>query len=282
MGITLVARGRDHMINTPIQILLYQALGKTPPEFAHLPMMLAPDGQKLSKRHGAVSVGEYRDKGIPPAALLNYLVRFGWSYGDQEIFSLDDLTAKFDWGRCGTSDGKFDAKKLASIAFEHLKQPELTSDASYVAGVRPYLDARGLTNVDEGKLVKAIGTIRERAQTLLDAAEALDYYFREPPVTDEKAAKKFLVPEKAAKLPLLREVLANANDWTARALDAEVTGFLGARGIELKEVAQPARVALTGRSASPGIFEVLEVLGKEVALARIDRAIALVGSASAP
>ncbi len=200
MGITLVARGRDHMINTPIQILLYQALGKTPPQFAHLPMMLAPDGQKLSKRHGAVSVGEYRDKGIPPAALLNYLVRFGWSYGDQEIFALDDLVAKFDWGRCGTSDGKFDAKKLASIAFEHLKQPTLTSDAAYSAGVLPYLGQRGIADVEPGKLAKAITTIRERAQTFVDAAEMLDYYFREPPVVDDKAAKKFLVPGKADKL----------------------------------------------------------------------------------
>jgi glutamyl-tRNA synthetase len=280
MGITLVARGRDHMINTPIQILLYEALGHLPPQFAHLPMMLAPDGQKLSKRHGAVSVGEYRDKGIPPHALLNYLVRFGWSYGDQEIFSLDDLTAKFDWSRCGTSDGKFDAKKLASIAFEHLKQPALTSDAEYVKGVTPLLEAKGFKDVDEAKLVKAIGTVRERAQSFVEAADGVDYYFREPPVLDEKAAKKFLVPEKAARLPLFREVLAAADDFGAKALDAKVTAVLAAQGIELKEVAQPARVALTGRSASPGIFEVLEVLGKDLALARLDRAIALVSSAA--
>src|SRR5262245_28504247 len=165
MGITLVCRGRDHMINTPLQILLYQALGQTPPEFAHLPMMLGSDGQKLSKRHGAVSVGEYRDKGIPPAGLLNYLVRFGWSYGDEEVFSIPDLIQKFDWERCGKGDGKFDFKKLAATAFEHLKRPDLTSDVAYADGVLPFLEQRGLPSVDRSLLLAALPLVRERAQT---------------------------------------------------------------------------------------------------------------------
>src|SRR5262249_9049544 len=131
MGITLVARGRDHMINTPVQILLYEALGHKPPEFAHLPMMLSPKGAKLSKRDGAVAVGDYRDQGITAPALLNYLVRFGWSYGDQEVFSVADLIEKFSWDRCGAADGKFDMKKLTAISFEHIKQPELTTDVTY-------------------------------------------------------------------------------------------------------------------------------------------------------
>ncbi len=146
MGVTPWWRaGADHMINTPVQILLYRALGhKEPPQFAHLPMMLAADGKKLSKRDGAVAAGDYRDKGIPPEGLLNYLVRFGWSFGDEEVFSLADLVEKFSWDRCGPADGKFDVKKLAAIVFEHLKRPELTGDAAYADAVLPFLEQRGL------------------------------------------------------------------------------------------------------------------------------------------
>jgi len=278
MGITLVARGRDHMINTPSQILLYQALGQQPPQFAHLPMMLGADGQKLSKRHGAVAVGEYRDKGIPPEALLNYLVRFGWSFGDEEVFSLTDLIAKFGWDHCGTSDGKYDVKKFGAIVFEHLKRPELTSDEAYAAGVIPFLEQRGLTAVDPATVVAALPLVRPRAQSWVEAADALDYFFRDPPAYDEKAVKKFLVADKAAHLPALRAVLADAPDFHARPLEAHVVAWLAERSLELKDVAQPARVAVTGRSASPGLFEVLEILGRERTLARFDHAISLIGS----
>lgn len=280
MGITLVARGRDHMINTPPQILLYEALSVEPPAFAHLPMMLAPDGQKLSKRHGAVSVGEYRDKGIPPAGLLNYLVRFGWSYGDEEVFSIPDLIQKFDWERCGKGDGKFDLKKLAAITFEHLKRPDLTSDEAYADGVKPSLDKRGLSGVERAALLAALPLVRERAQTWEDAAFALDYFFREPPAYDEKAVKKFLVPDKAARLSAFRGVLASAEAWTKSALEAKVTAWLAQEGIELKDVAQAARVALTGRSASPGLFEVIEILGRDRSIARLDRAIEMASGGS--
>lgn len=278
MGITLVARGRDHMINTPIQILLYQALGYPLPEFAHLPMMLGADGTKLSKRHGAVAVGEYRDKGIPPAGLLNYLVRFGWSYGDEEIFSIPDLIEKFSWDRCGTADGKYDVKKFGAIVFEHLKSPTLTSEEAYADGVLPFLAQRGLPNADRGTLLAALPLIRPRAQTFIEAADALDYFFRDPPAYDEKAVKKFLVPEKAARLPELRGVLAGAPSFQREPLEALVTSWLSGLGLELKDVAQPVRVAVTGRTASPGLFEVLEILGRERTLARLDHAIALVAS----
>jgi glutamyl-tRNA synthetase len=275
MGITLVARGRDHMINTPVQILLYQALGVTPPQFAHLPMMLGADGKKLSKRDGAVAVGDYREQGVPPAALLNYLVRFGWSYGDEEVFSIPDLVDKFGWDRCGPADGKFDVKKLSAIVFEHLKRPELTGDDAYVEGVIPFLERRGLSGVDRGTLLAALPLVRPRAQTWVEAAEALDYFFREVPVYDEKAVKKFLAPEKAACLPGLRAVLAGAPDFHRRPLEEHVAAWLSEQKLELKDVAQPARVAVTGRSASPGLFEVLEILGRARTLARLDHAIAL-------
>ncbi len=278
MDITLVARGRDHMINTPQQILLYQALGRQPPQFAHLPMMLGADGQKLSKRHGAVAVGEYRDKGVPPAALLNYLVRFGWSSGDEEVFSLADLIAKFGWDHCGTSDGKYDAKKFGSIVFEHLKRPELTADEAYAAGVVPFLEQRGIVGVDRATLLAALPLVRPRAQSWLEAADALDYFFRDPPAYDEKAVKKFLVPDKAARLGELRAVLAAAPDFHARPLEARVVAWLAEHGLELKDIAQPARVAVTGRSASPGLFEVLEILGRERTLTRLDHALTRIGT----
>jgi glutamyl-tRNA synthetase len=273
MGITLVARGRDPLINTPPQILLYEALGKAPPAFAHLPMMLAPDGQKLSKRHGAVSVGEYRDKGIPASALLKYLVRFGWSFGDEEVFSVADLIAKFDWERCGKGDGKFDAKKLAAITFEHLKNPELTSFPDYAAGVRPFLEQRGIKDVDQGKLEQVIPLIRERAQSFADAADRLDYFFRDPPSYDEKAVKKFLTPESAANLAAYRELIAAIEPFSKTEIEARTNHWLTEKSISLKDVSQSVRVAVTGTSASPGLYEVLEILGKPRALERIDRAI---------
>src|SRR5262249_41577915 len=162
----------DHMINTPVQILLYQALGEAPPAFAHLPMMLAPDGAKLSKRHGAVSVGEYRDKGISPDGLLSYLVRFGWSFGDEEIFSQQGLIAKFDWERCSKADGKFDFKKLSAVAFEHLKSPALTGAEEYARTTAAALEKKGFSNIDRDLLDRAIPLIRERAQTFVEAADA--------------------------------------------------------------------------------------------------------------
>lgn len=272
MQITLVARGRDHIGNTPQQVLLYQALGFELPEFAHLPMMLSKKGEKLSKRHAAVSVAEYRDKGYTPMGVLNYLVRFGWSYGDQEIFSRRQLIDLFSWNRVGKSDGKFDEQKFADVAFEHLKQPELTEDASYIDGVLPFLEARGLSPVDPSKVAQALPLIRERARSLKDAAHHLDFYFREPPELDPKADKKFLVPEAAPKLVELGQWLSQAPTLEPTTLETSFKAWVDERGWTMKEIAQPARVALTGRSMSPGLFEVIQILGKKVSLARLSRA----------
>ena len=276
MEITLVARGRDHMVNTPPQVLLYEAFGAKVPELAHLPMMLAPSGEKLSKRHGAVSVTEYRDTGYAPHAVLNYLARFGWSHGDQEIFSLGDLVQAFSWEACGRGDGKFDPKKFLAIQHEHLKSPRLMPDAEYATRVRPFLEARGIGGrgpdpVDDAKLAKAIGTVRERARTFVEAADAMDYYFRAEPVVDEKARAKFFVPANALHLAALAAALRGAGEWTAKALEEAVNAWLASSGLAIKDVAQPARVALTGRTASPGLFEVLEVLGREESLARLEK-----------
>jgi glutamyl-tRNA synthetase len=268
MAITLVARGRDHMVNTPPQILLYEALGANVPEFAHLPMMLAPSGEKLSKRHGAVSVGEYREQGFSPQAVLNYLARFGWSHGDQEVFSLEELVAAFDWEHCNRSDGKFDAKKFLAINHEHLKSPRLTGDDAYTERVSPFLAARGL-RAEPARVKSVVPLVRERATTFADAADRLDFVFREPPRFDEAAVSKFFVPASASTLRDLADVVARVEPWTVAALEGAVQAWLAERGLAIKDVAQPARVALTGRTASPGLFEVIETLGRSNAVGRL-------------
>ncbi len=272
MGITFVGRGRDHIGNTPQQILIYRAMGWEPPQFAHLPMMLNAKGEKLSKRHAAVSTQDYKDRGYTPAAVLNYLVRFGWSFGDKEIFSLDELVELFDWERVNKSDGKFDEKKFADVAFEHLKRPELTSLERYAASLQPFLAARGLEGVDEALLRQAIPGVRERARTLVDAANDLDFYFREPPTPDEKAVSKFLTPESKPRIAALAAMFEAQGDWSPAALEAAFKAWVEGQGLQLKDVAQPTRVALTGRSASPPLFDVLHVLGRERSLARLRRA----------
>lgn len=270
MGITLVARGRDHMVNTPPQILLYEALGHQPPDFAHLPMMLAPSGEKLSKRHGAVSVGEYREQGYTPAAVLNYLARFGWSHGDQEVFSLDELVDAFDWEHCNRGDGKFDAKKFLAINHEHLKTERLTPTEVYAGHLPPFLARRGLPEVSGADRARAVPLIRERATTFVDAADRLDFVFRDPPVFDEAAVKKFLVSANAARLREMAGVLDAVTTWSVAELDKAFARWFERAGLTIKDVAQPARVALTGRTASPGLYEVMETLGRERTLARIN------------
>ena len=278
MEITLVARARDHIGNTPQQLLLYQALGWEPPEFAHLPMMLSPKGEKLSKRHADVSVQDYRARGYSPAGVLNYIVRFGWSSGDQEIFSREELVRLFSWERVGKGDGKFDEKKFADVAFEHIRQDKLTSLDEYATNVRAFLAERGVTDVDQKLLLAAIPGVRDRARTYKDAAFDLEFYFREPPELDPKARDKFLNPTAAATLVELAKLLRGLDSWQSELLEAEVRAFSEGRGLAMKDVAQPARVALTGRSASPPLFEVMVVLGKERALARLARAPALVSA----
>jgi len=272
MEITLVARGRDHMINTPPQIMLYEAFGAKRPEFAHLPMMLAPSGEKLSKRHGAVSVTEYKDTGYAPNAVLNYLARFGWSHGDQEVFSKEELVQAFSWEACGRGDGKFDAKKFLSINHEHLKTERLVAAEDYAERTLPFLEARGLAGLDVQRVKRALYTIRERATTYVQAAEMLDPFFREPPAMDEKAADKFLVKDAAAKLTGFRDAIAASTEWTEADLEAKVTAWLAEAGLEMKAIGQPVRVALTGRTTSPGLYQVLFVLGRDVSLARLTRA----------
>ncbi len=289
MKITLVARGRDHIGNTTPQVLLYRALGAEPPKFAHLPMMLAPDGKKLSKREGRKynipitvtrfvdEVGPldgYRDLGYSPAGLLNYLVRFGWSHGDQEVFSRRELAEFFDVSGINKSDGKFDAKKCLAVNHDHLKSEALTPAAEYVELLAPHLEARGLRADDPAYLARALATVRERARTFVEAAYMLDFYLRDEPQFEEKG-RALLKPGAEAALGGLRAVVAGVEPFESKGLEAAINAWLEAEGLAIKDVAQAARAALTGRAASPPLFDVMAALGRERTLRRLDAGAAL-------
>lgn len=275
MGITLVARGKDHVINTAPQIMVYEALGAPVPEFAHLPMMLTPDGKKMSKREAEqrgidVPVENYRAKGWLPEALLNYIARFGWSHGDQEIFSRDELIANFDWGHVGNTDGRYDKKKALWVSAEHLRKRD---DATLAAMVLPFLAQRGLTvAIDDPRLQPAIRTVRPRASTLVEMADAMDYYFRDEPVSDAAAVEKHLTAEAKVLLRDFTDAVEAVETFDETSLQTAVDAWLATRGLEVKHIAQPARVALSGRTATPGLYEVMAVLGRARTLARLRKA----------
>ena len=210
---------------------------------------------------------DYRDQGYLPDALLNYLVRLGWSHGDQEIFTRAELIEKFDWEHVGKTGARFDAKKFAYVQAEHLR---MLSPVKVSELALPFLRARGL-QVDAGdaRLTPAMQLVMPRATTLIDVAEALDYFFRDPPVFDGQAADKFLVASAAPMLDAVAARLAAVSNWQRSVLEAAVKAFGEERQLPLQDIAQPARVALTGRKASPGLFEVMEVLGRERTLARL-------------
>ena len=278
MGVTLVARGDDHMINTAPQILLYEALGAPVPSFAHMPMVLAPNGEKLSKRHAAVGVLEYRDMGYLPDSVLNYLARLGWSHGDQEIFTRQELIEKFSWDKVGSTAGRYDAKKFLHVQAEHLR---MLTDEEIARGTVPFLAKTGIAvDADDPVLLKTIPYVKPRAQTFIEVAEAVDYFFREVEF-EAKGKRKFLVPSYAENLQRLAELVEGVEPFAKSALEETVKAWLEENEIPMKQVAQPARVAMTGRTRSPGLFEVMEVLGKQRTLARL-RAGAEIAAASEP
>ncbi len=279
MNVTLVARGDDHMINTAPQILLYQALGAPIPTFAHMPMVLAPNGEKLSKRHAAVGVLEYRDMGYLPDAVLNYLARLGWSYGDQEIFTRQELVEKFSWDHVGSTAGRYDAKKFLHVQAEHLR---MLSDEEIARWTVPFLRKIGIEVApDDRVLLKTIPYVKPRASTFVEVAEAVDYFFRDVEFED-KGKRKFLVPNNAENLLRLAEVVSAVEPFTKEPLDAAVKAWLEDNDLPMKVVAQPARVAMTGRTRSPGLFEVMEVLGKERTLARLQTGARIAAAAETP
>ncbi|MFN8545593.1 MAG: glutamate--tRNA ligase [Candidatus Binatia bacterium] len=280
MRITDIIRGDDHLTNTPRQILIYRALGASIPRFAHVPMILGLDKARLSKRHGATSVTAYREMGYLPDAMVNYLVRLGWSHGDQELFTREDLVAHFGLESVARSAAVFNPEKLLWVNFQHVKQ---TSPEELARLVPPFLERAGLpVPTDRTWLARAVATLRERAKTLVELAEQLRIYLAEPGDPDPRAATKHLT---AAVLPALDDVtrhLAGLHRWDIATIEAAFQKTLDAHGLALGKLAQPVRVAITGTTVSPGIFELLDVLGQERTVMRLRAALDRLGSLATP
>ena len=274
MAVTHVIRGDDHLTNAARQTQIYQALGWHVPVWAHIPLIHGADGAKLSKRHGALGVEAYRAMGYLPAALRNYLVRLGWSFGDKEFFTADELVAAFDLDAIGRSPSRFDTVKLDNMN-GHFMRAE-TDDALFAALIDalPYLPGgpEVLAKLDEAKraeLRAAIPGLKERAKTLVELLDGAAFLFATRPLPMDTKAFDILEKGGKAHLAALAPRLAAA-DWTVPALEAVVRSYAEETGLKLGAVAQPLRAALTGRSTSPGIFDVLTVLGREESLGRIE------------
>jgi glutamyl-tRNA synthetase len=277
MRISHVIRGDDHLTNTPRQVLMYQALDAPLPRFAHLPMILGPDKAKLSKRHGAASVLEYREQGYLPDALVNYLARLGWSFGDQELFTRSELIDKFSLENVGISAAIFNPEKLLWVNFQYLKA---TPPETLARLVIPHLERANLpVPADTAWLARALASLRERARTLGELAAAARFYVSDDFEMTPKAAAQ-LTPEIAPALDALIDRLSHLAGWDARAIEAAFHETIGRHGVSLGKLAQPVRAAVTGSTASPGIYEVLDVLGRERSLARLHAARARITSVS--
>jgi len=270
MGITDVIRGDDHVNNTPRQVNILQALGKTPPRYAHVPMILGDDGSRLSKRHGAVSVMEYRNQGILPEALLNYLVRLGWSHGDEELFTLDQMVELFDIADVNKAASAFNTEKLLWINQHYIKKADPTHLARLLS---PHLGELGIDPAGGPDLVEVVRAQQERAQTLVEMAEISEFFYRDYETFEEKAAKKHLRAVALEPLRMMRERLAGIDDWAGETLHQAVIDVSESLELKMGKVAQPLRVAVVGRAASPGIDVTLELVGKDASLRRIDRAL---------
>ncbi len=269
MGITHVVRGDDHLNNTPRQINMLRALGATPPVYAHLPMILGADGAKLSKRHGAVSVLQYQEEGYLPAALLNYLVRLGWSHGDQEVFSLDEMIRLFDIKDVNKSASAFNPEKLLWLNQQHIMK---TPAPVLAAGLREQLARLGVQTYDQMLLEGVANILRERARTLKEMAQTGLYFFREFEHYDDKAAKKNLTSDARPILEALEASLAALPSWNAKAIHDVISTLSERFGVGMGKVAQPLRVAVCGTAVSPPIDTTTELVGRDRVIARLRRA----------
>ena len=239
-------------------------------------MVLGKDKARLSKRHGAMSVTAYRDMGYLPDAFINYLARLGWSHGDQEFFTRQELVEKFDLKNIGRSAGVFDPDKLTALNADHIRATPVRRLASRVL---PFLRGNGYDAVDDDYLAGVVGTLHTRSKTLVEMADGAHFYYRDDVRPyDEKAAKKFLKPETARVLALLAEELGGLDDLAEKTQEGAFERVMNETGLGFGKIAQPVRVALTGTTVSPGIFEVIEVLGKDRVLARLKAAVEFIGS----
>ena len=276
MRITHVIRGNDHLSNTPKQVLCYQALGYPLPVFAHMPMILGADKSRLSKRHGATSVLAFRDMGILPEAMLNYLARLGWSHGDQEIFSVDELIRHFDLAHVGSGDAVFDLEKFKWVNHQWIK----TLPAERLArDLLPFLERAGLpVPGDLAWLARVVDTLKERARTLVEMAEQAAFYLTPPAAYDAAATAKFWKEHAAERYALLIKRLETQEGMDAAALEGLYRFLAADLGLKLVDLAQLTRIAVTGKAASPPIFEVVSILGRAETLARLRAAAAAVGA----
>ena len=272
MQITHVIRGDDHLNNTPRQLNMLLALGHRPPIYAHLPMILGSDGAKLSKRHGAVSVLQYRDEGFLPEAVLNYLVRLGWSHGDQEIFSIEEMIRLFDIADVNKSASAFNLDKLSWLNQQHMMRAPA---ARIVPVLRWHLDREGVQATHDAQLEQIVLAQRERAKTVREMALNSVFFFRAPGAYDEKAVRKHVTPDVLALLAEASGELGKLENWTAPAIHELINAFATAKGISLGKLAQPIRLAVCGGTVSPPIDATLAILGKAESMSRLVKALSV-------
>ena len=272
MGVTHVIRGDDHLTNAARQALIYDAMGWDRPVFAHVPLIHGPDGAKMSKRHGATSVTEYRDMGYLPAAMRNYLARLGWSHGDEEFFTDSQMIEWFGLDAIGKSAARFDFKKLENLNGQHIR----ASDTDTLMAAIDELCAAQQIDVPAGAkraaLHGAMDQLKERAKTITELIDLAYYILTDRPLDMDKKASKLINSETSGMLVRLTERLRNASDWSAGTIEDLVRTFAEGEGLMLGKVAQPLRAALTGRAVSPGVFDVMQTLGQEETLARLNDA----------
>jgi glutamyl-tRNA synthetase len=274
MGVTHVIRGDDHLINAARQKQIYDALGWTVPSMSHIPLIHGPDGSKLSKRHGALGVDAYRAMGYVPAALRNYLVRLGWGHGDQEIFSTQEMIDAFDLPAIGRSAARFDFAKLENLNGHYIRHSDDQSLVTMFEDVLNYVpdgaELKGkLNDTTRAQLLRAMPGLKERAKTLIELIDGANFIFANRPLAIDPKAAAVLTPDTRALLGRLRTALEGVTEWTAANTEAATRALADEAGVKLGAVAQPLRVALTGKTTSPGIFDVLAVLGRQECLDRL-------------
>ena len=275
MGVTQIIRGDDHLTNAARQSQIYRALGWSIPAMAHVPLIHGPDGAKLSKRHGALGVDAYREMGYLPAALRNYLVRLGWSHGDQEIFSDKEMIAAFDLGSIGRSPARFDFAKLENLNGHYMRAADDAALVDALDRLMPALGpSRGLGAALDPELrrmlLASMPGLKERAKTLVELLDSAYYLYGPAPLVLDAKAESLLDAAARGRLAEVRADLAALADWTPQSLEAAVRGYAERAGIKLGQIAQPLRAAVTGRGTSPGLFDVMGILGRETCLRRMD------------
>ncbi len=274
MGVTHIIRGDDHLTNAARQTQIYQAMGWDVPVMAHIPLIHGPDGAKLSKRHGALGVDAYRSLGYLPAAVRNYLVRLGWAHGDQEVFSTDEMIAAFDLSAIGRSASRFDFAKLENLNGIYMRAAPDDEILAALDQVMPELGpprglGQALSSDVRGRLVMAMPGLKERAKTLVELLDSAAYLYSTRPLALEDKAAALLDGEARKRLGLLVGSFEALGEWTVETTEAAVRAFADAHGLKLGQVAQPLRAALTGKSTSPGLFDVLAVLGRDESILRL-------------